>query len=592
MAINGSDGDDLINGTNTPDIINGLGGNDTLNGGDWNDQLFGGIGNDVLDGGTGADTLVGGVGNDTYIVDDVGDQISESFTILDTADTVISTISWTLGERLENLTLIGDADINGTGNELDNNLVGNAGNNILNGGDGDDILNGGDGMDLLYGGDGNDQLFGGDDDAGDLLDGGTGADTLTGGKGEDIYVVDNLNDVIIESNGLLNGVTDTVQSSITWTLSDSLENLTLTGNNAINGTGNAASNEIEGNAGNNILSGGDGADGLTGGGGNDTLFGGNDDDYLDGGEGSDILEGGNGNDTYVVDNIGDRIVENAPNNTSHDIVLSNVNTWVLDDNLEDLYLYSSEAINGTGNALNNLLVGNERDNVLIGGDGDDTLRGGGGDTLDGGAGNDTYYVGPNATIVEGVDAGIDTVISSYSSWTLQANLENLTLGGTVGGDNPINGIGNELDNTITGNNSSNVLFGKQGNDTLLGEGGEDRLVGGIGDDILTGGDGADRFYRWRSDTGVDTITDFQVGEDRLCFSARGFGGDLVKGGVLGEEQFSLGISATTESNRFIYDSDTGNLFFDIDGTGDIAQVQIARFSPGLVMTNADIFIFA
>jgi Ca2+-binding RTX toxin-like protein len=591
MAINGSDGDDLINGTNTPDIINGLGGNDTLNGGDWNDQLFGGIGNDVLDGGTGADTLVGGVGNDTYIVDDVGDQISESFTILDTADTVISTISWTLGERLENLTLIGDADINGTGNELDNNLVGNAGNNILNGGDGDDILNGGDGMDLLYGGDGNDQLFGGDDDAGDLLDGGTGADTLTGGKGEDIYVVDNLNDVIIESNGLLDG-TDTVQSSITWTLSDSLENLTLTGNNAINGTGNAASNEIEGNAGNNILSGGDGADGLTGGGGNDTLFGGNDDDYLDGGEGSDILEGGNGNDTYVVDNIGDRIVENAPNNTSHDIVLSNVNTWVLDDNLEDLYLYSSEAINGTGNALNNLLVGNERDNVLIGGDGDDTLRGGGGDTLDGGVGNDTYYVGPNATIVEGVDAGIDTVISSYSSWTLQANLENLTLGGTVGGDNPINGIGNELDNTITGNNSSNVLFGKQGNDTLLGEGGDDRLVGGIGDDILTGGDGADRFYRWRSDTGVDTITDFQVGEDRLCFSARGFGGDLVKGGVLGEEQFSLGISATTESNRFIYDSDTGNLFFDIDGTGDTQQVQIATFSPGLVMTNADIFIFA
>jgi Ca2+-binding RTX toxin-like protein len=67
---------------------------------------------------------------------------------------------------------------------------------------------------------------------------------------------------------------------------------------------------------------------------------------------------------------------------------------------------------------------------------------------------------------------------------------------------------------------------------------------------------------------------------------------LVKGGVLGEEQFSLGISATTESNRFIYDSDTGNLFFDIDGTGDTQQVQIATFSPGLVMTNADIFIFA
>ncbi|HEY9902882.1 MAG TPA: calcium-binding protein, partial [Candidatus Sericytochromatia bacterium] len=337
MAIYGNDDDNLINGTNTPDIIIGLGGNDTLNGGDWNDQLFGGIGNDVLDGGTGADTLEGGVGYDTYIVDDVGDQISESSSKLDNADTVISTISWTLGEYLENLTLIGDVDINGTGNELDNNLVGNVGDNILRG-------NGG-----------NDQLFG--------------------------------------------------------------------------------------NGGSDQLFGDDGFDGLFGGGGNDTLYGGNGEDYLEGGEGSDLLDGGDSNDTYFVDNVGDRIVESAPNDSSNNDIVASYVTWTLSDNLEELWLLGDAPMDGTGNALNNLLIGNNFNNTLVGGDGDDTLQGAGGiNTLDGGAGNDTYFVELNATdtIIEGVNAGIDTVFTTFS-WTLGANLEKLTL---QKDSSAINGIGN------------------------------------------------------------------------------------------------------------------------------------------------------
>jgi Ca2+-binding RTX toxin-like protein len=487
MAIYGNDDDNLINGTNTPDIIIGLGGNDTLNGGDWNDQLFGGIGNDVLDGGTGADTLEGGVGYDTYIVDDVGDQISESSSKLDNADTVISTISWTLGEYLENLTLIGDVDINGTGNELDNNLVGNVGDNILRG-------NGG-----------NDQLFG--------------------------------------------------------------------------------------NGGSDQLFGDDGFDGLFGGGGNDTLYGGNGEDYLEGGEGSDLLDGGDSNDTYFVDNVGDRIVESAPNDSSNNDIVASYVTWTLSDNLEELWLLGDAPMDGTGNALNNLLIGNNFNNTLVGGDGDDTLQGAGGiNTLDGGAGNDTYFVELNATdtIIEGVNAGIDTVFTTFS-WTLGANLENLTL---QKDSSAINGIGNDLNNTITGNDGSNLLHGKQGNDTLLGGDSSDRLVGGADSDVLTGGDGADRFVRVYASTGIDTITDFQVGEDLLCFSARGFGGDLVKRSVLDESQFTLGTAATNTSDRFIYDNTTGALFFDVDGTGASEQVQIANLQTGLALSNADIYIMA
>jgi Ca2+-binding RTX toxin-like protein len=357
-----------------------------------------------------------------------------------------------------------------------------------------------------------------------------------------------------------------------------------------------------------ILNGFGGNDTLNGGNGNDQLFGGDGNDVLDGGAGVDTLTGGADNDTYYVDNPLDIVVEEENGGRVDKVIINVTNgsedvNYTLAANVEILQILgggvNNVKINATGNERNNFLVGNDYQNFLFGLDGNDTLEGlGGGDFLYGGAGNDIYRISDATdTITEGVDAGIDTVESKIS-FTLGKNLEKLTLyknpqfpGSPPPQDDPLNGIGNELDNTIIGNNASNVLSGKQGNDTLLGERGDDRIVGGIGEDILTGGDGADRFYRWRSGTGVDTITDFQVGEDLLYFSAKGFGGDLVKGGVLAQEQFTLGTSATTESNRFIYDTGTGNLFFDIDGTGDIAQVQIATLSSGLALSNTDISIF-
>jgi Ca2+-binding RTX toxin-like protein len=451
----------------------------------------------------------------------------------------------------------------GNGNDQ---LFGGDGNDILDGGDGDDLLNGGDGDDLLNGGDGSDWLYGD-----------SGSDTLNGGAGNDFYDQVDADDIINENS---NAGIDTVYSIATLTLGANLENLYLEGEEAIDGTGNELDNIIEGNYGRNAL---------YGGAGNDTLLG----IY-----GGDFLDGGAGNDSYFV-GANDTIVEDV--NAGIDSVYA-YSSWTLGENVENLTLLSfsgNNPIDGTGNELDNTITGNDSNNYLfggegndwlIGGDGDDTLEGGAGaDTLIGGTGNDLYIVGTDDVICEsacdGLTAGIDTV-ESFDTWTLGYNLENLVLRGFA-----LNGTGNELDNTITGNDSNNILSGKQGNDTLLGGGGDDRIVGGVGDDILTGGDGADRFFRWRSSTGVDTITDFQVGEDRLYFSAKGFGCDLVSGGVLAQEQFTLGISATTESDRFIYDGDTGNLFFDMDGTGNCEQVQIATLSSGLALSNTDIFIF-
>lgn len=345
---------------------------------------------------------------------------------------------------------------------------------------------------------------------------------------------------------------------------------------------------INGTNGDDNRNGTDEDDAIYGLAGNDTLNGGRGADTLDGGSGSDLLQGGYEYDTYIVDNVSDRIVEiNDPYSDASDSVYSSV-TWTLGDYLEDLFLTGNAAINGMGNALSNILSGNQANNVLSSGDGNDYLGGGSGgrDTLIGGAGNDTYSVDADDIINENQNAGVDTV-SCAVSWTLGANLENLTLDGY----SAINGTGNELNNRIRGSFGANVLSGKAGNDSLIGLDGNDTLIGGLDNDNLTGGTGADLFIRVFSTTGIDTITDFQVGQDLLCFSARGFGGGLTQGASLSAAQFTIGSAASDSSDRFIYNSSTGALFFDADGTGITAQVQIATLQTGLALTNADIRIF-
>ncbi|MEH2089637.1 beta strand repeat-containing protein [Nostoc sp.] len=384
-AINGI-GNSLNNiliGNTGANSLSGEGGNDNLFGDSNNDTLSGGAGNDTLDGGLGSDSLDGGIGNDIYTVDNVNDIIIEGLNA--GTDLVKSSVSWVLGNNLENLTLTGTGAINGTGNSLKNILIGNTGANILSGEDSNDSLIGGAGNDALLGGAGD-----------DTLDGGLGADSLNGGVGNDIYTVDNVNDSITED---FNAGIDLVKSSVNWVLGNNLENLTLTGSGAINGTGNSLNNILAGNSGANRLNGVDGNDSLFGSSGNDTLFGDSGDDTLNGGAGIDSLDGGIGNDTYIVDNLNDSIIEGLDAGT--DLVNSSVN-WVLGNNLENLTLTGTGAINGTGNSLNNILMGNNGANTLTGGDGNDSLFGNSGnDTLFGSAGDDLIAGGVGRDVLTG-----------------------------------------------------------------------------------------------------------------------------------------------------------------------------------------------
>jgi Ca2+-binding RTX toxin-like protein len=460
-----------------------------------NNVITGNSGGNTLDGGLGADTMTGGLGNDTYYVDNAGDIVTENSG--EGTDLVKASIDYTLGSNLENLTLAGTTAITGTGNELNNVLNGNALDNVLYGMDGNDVLNGG-----------------------------AGADTLIGGRGNDAYYVDNIGDVITENLG---EGTDYVNASVDYTLGTNLENLTLTGTTAITGTGNELNNSLIGNTLDNTLYGMDG------------------NDVLDGGVGADTMIGGLGNDMYYVENIGDIVIENLGEGTDR---VNAAFDYTLGSNLENLTLYGTTAITGTGNELDNVLNGNALDNVLYGMDGNDTLNGGvGADTLIGGLGNDTYYVDNMGDVItENPGEGNDLVQSSID-WSLGANLENLILTGT----NNINGIGNDLDNVLTGNSGNNWLAGQDGNDDLRGSSGNDILQGGSGTDFLSdtaganlfdGGSGTDTLTGnsgnelFIGGTGNDTITTGN-GADILAFN-RGDGADVVNGGIGTDNTISLG----------------------------------------------------
>lgn len=277
----GNSGNDKIDGGNDNDTLFGgadddtlLGGNgdDSLMGDDGDDKLDGGAGNDTLDGGLGADTMTGGDGDDTYYVDNIGDEIIESSSVKGGKDTVIITNPLLTKDNfsqfvgIENFVQLGESDTDIAGDDKANKLEGNAGNNKL-------IGNGG-----------NDTLYGYEGD--DTLDGGRGIDKLYGGAGNDTYIINNQEDTIIDDEG-----TDIVLSSETITLKPypNVENLTLIGEKAINGTGNDNNNIIEGNDNDNKLEGGDGDDTLLGNDGNDTLIGGAGNNLLDGGNGEDDI---------------------------------------------------------------------------------------------------------------------------------------------------------------------------------------------------------------------------------------------------------------------------------------------------------------
>ena len=433
------------------DQLLGLDGNDILKGKDGNDVLNGGNGDDRLNGGNGNDILIGGADNDTASYEDATAGVTVNLTVTTTQSTGgagTDTLS-----SIENL----------TGGAFNDTLTGDGGNNILVGGLGNDILNGGAGNDTvsyadataavavnlgnaaaqntgaagtdtlsnfetLVGSSYNDTLTG--SSLANLIDGDYGNDSMTGGLGNDTYYVDSANDKTIEAAG---AGTDTVISTISWTLANEVENLTLSdpsfyGYSSLNGAGNSSGNTITGTKGDNVLDGGAGFDAVS---------------YADATNGVKVNLG------FI-----------SPQNTG----------WGNDT------LLNFERITGSG--FDDRLYGNSQDNTLSGGDGNDLLVGGGGnDGLYGGNGIDTAsYFNAGAGVT--VDLKVTSTQSTGGAGTdTLSAIENLT--------------GSNFNDTLTGSTGSNVLTGLGGADTLSGDLGNDTLAGGLGNDILNGGDGND-----------------------------------------------------------------------------------------------------
>jgi Ca2+-binding RTX toxin-like protein len=317
----GGDGQDTLRGLAGNDLLRGDGGLDSLDGGDDDDYLLGGDGDDRLEGGRGndylqgeggLDTLSGGEGDDTLVADNVGGNLfiggdgRDAVTYFNPLDLPVIGVGLSLtdgglsGRALDDR-YVGVEDVVTTafadtviGNTLDNAMILGLGADIAFGMAGSDTLWGGGGNDSLSGGAGDDYLSGG---LGSGVVGVMGADTLAGGAGNDTYLVEESAARLVE---LRNGGIDTVRTALDWTLGANIENLVLTGPNAV-ANGNGLANHVTGTAGIDLLTGWGGADTLLGGFGADTLRGGTGDDLLSGGQGSDRLEGGNGFDAIVSD---------------------------------------------------------------------------------------------------------------------------------------------------------------------------------------------------------------------------------------------------------------------------------------------------
>ncbi len=567
-----------------------------ISSGDGSDTITASGGNSYL-------TLAGGSGDDTYIVNNASYTILENFGY--GTDTIRSTVTYSLEsiDNLENLTLTGTGKIDGTGNALDNIITGNSSANTLNGADGNDTINGGAQNDTLNGGLGINDLRG---DAGNdtfivdytsFTDGDTGIyNTITDSAGIDRLVatfgeIDPSNGAYGESDtntyvnvrrtgvngndlsvGIRNGTgldglydwwgKTTVQGQ--YSFGSSYANIIDSFSLSIAGENYSANLALAAGSTQTLLNGTKSADFLMG-------FG-----------GSSVINGNAGND-YLLGSRFDTPEELTVYNIRSPLTVDGIAVSVTTANVKDLsdlgYIVGDRIFGGAGNDYLNGYLGN------------DYLDGGAGaDLMIGWEGNDTYVVDNlGDTIQEAYtggsfsDAGGEDLVMATISYTLGDYFENLTL---VGKTN-INGTGNSLDNIIIGNTGSNILIGGQGSDTL---------IGGLGKDTLTGGSGSDVFIFNtvpNTKTNLDTITDFNVTDDTIQLENSVLTGLGSATGTLDSSMFRSGAGVTTagdSSDRIIYNTTSGALFYDADGTGATAAVQIALIGNQANLTAADLVI--
>ncbi len=440
---------------------------------------------------------------------------------------------------------------------------------------GNDTLRGSSKADVLLGYAGDDLMYG--NGGGDTLDGGAGADIMIGGSGNTTYYVDNVYDAVVEFFG---GGTDTVVSSIDYTLGQAVDRLMLT-TTAVSGTGNEMNNIVYGNSMNNILNGRDGNDDLRGGVGDDILIGSYGADKLDGGDGSDTAD-------YSTSRTGLTV----------SLLSRSINTG---DAAGDSY---ASIENLTGSSFADSLFGNNSDNILQGGNGNDSLTGNNGaDTLNGGNGNDTLIGdggddtlngdGGNDLLVggSGADAlfggvGTDTVSYAAAGSGVTASLANASINTQSAAGDTYNLIenltGSAFDDYVYGDNGANVIDGGAGNDILKGYAGNDQLIGNSGDDVFMFN------TTLNATTNVDSIEGFNVSDDAIWLDDSVF--KSLKIGTLSASAFRIGSAAADASDRIVYDPTTGKVSYDIDGAGGGSATQFAQLSKNLALTYADFIV--
>lgn len=639
------------------------GGDDTILLGSGQDAAAAGNGDDFIDGGADGDLISGGAGRD-HIQGGSGD------------DLLFGDSHFTPYADVDNDWRLWDFSISNDGNGNFRFTLTNVSEGITTEPDGNDILYGGQGTDIILG-EGGDDILSGDEDA-DALIGGADSDLLLGGPGDDwIWGDDNEDASIIGNDRLLGeagvdhlfgGAGDDVLYGGTeddyLRGDDQYDNLSVTGNDAL--FGEAGNDELIGGSGDDYLDGGDGNDTLFGDQdyrfpgmiGNDTLIGGAGDDYLDGGTGNDILFGGEGNDElfggsgtdamyggsgddiYEVDNEADIVVEY--NDEGTDTVGTTI-SYRLPDNIENVAVQSSVAINVTGNTMSNRLFGNDAantldglagddlllaasgDDILIGGtgadqlfgeDGNDRIHGGAGDdALYGGAGDDVYIaeLGSGADFIVDISGintiefgpGIDRASVAVSQYQADDGASYLLVNYGTDADSLI--IKNGLSGTIksyhfddgstllheelfgestvpfhiVGTTGDDVIYGSGVADTIDGGLGNDRLYGADGADTLLGGQGADSLYG-----GADAdILDGGVGNDTLSGEA-GEDRYLLQWGMGsdliiedGSELSTLELGAGVELADIEIWRDQSDLLIRFSGSDEGARIQDYASAP-------------
>jgi Ca2+-binding RTX toxin-like protein len=583
-----ADGSRLLFGSNAANSLAGTAGRDHLEG-------FAGA--DTLDGGAGADVMYGGLHDDVYIVDSPGDIVVE----LEgggSNDEVRSSVSHSLSPWVNNLTLTGNAEVNGTGNELPNIIRHQgAGDAYLDGGAGNDTLIGGSGFDFF--------TF--------SPPSGYGSDSVDGAGGRDWMSFEANGAVTVDfrTGTVSGGAAGSVRFANIEGVVGSLASDRM--------TAGSAAVDLRGYGGNDTLVGGAGADTLDGDAAFDHPSSASGNDWLEGGGGADVLAGGGGSDRFVYraaaegrdeifgftpgedefvfDGSGfSQIGASGAFSASDARFRSGAAAQDADDrvvyNPTSGQLWYDADGNGAGSAqliatLQSSAPVSASDIAVVNGStgtapppppppptgsstgtsGNDTLTGtSGADTLNGGLGNDAYYVTPGDVILD--SGGIDEIFAA-ASFALPSAVENITYTGTAN----TSSVGTSIGNRMTGNGGANYLDGRGGNDTLAGGAGTDTLVGGAGNDTFV-----------FAQLGADRISDFASGGDRIAFE------DSVFSGVASAGSFrsGAGISSGQDADdRVIYNSSTGQLYYDADGAGGAAGQLVATLAnaPGLAASD-------